>query len=56
MIAEGLGQREKARSDLNEALQISPHFHLIYANAAKQALAALDAQAESKEGPNESTR
>ena len=56
MIAEGLGQREQARSELNEALQISPHFHLIYANAAKQALAGLDAQAESKKGQNELTR
>jgi tetratricopeptide (TPR) repeat protein len=56
MIAEGLGQREHARSDLNEALQINPHFHLLYASGAKQALSALDAQAESKEGPNEPTR
>jgi lipoprotein NlpI len=56
MIAESLGQRERARSDLNEALQINPHFHLLYATGAKQALAALDAQAEAKEGPNDHAR
>jgi tetratricopeptide (TPR) repeat protein len=56
MIAEKLGQREQARSDLTEALQINPHFHLLYAAGAKQALAALDAQAESKDGPNDHAR
>ena len=50
MIAEGLGQREQARSDLKEALQINPHFHLIYADRAQQALTGLDAQAASEGG------
>lgn len=50
IIAEGLGQQEQARMDLKQALQINPHFHLVYASAAKQKLAAIDARAESKEG------
>jgi tetratricopeptide (TPR) repeat protein len=50
MIAERLGQREQARNELKEALQINPHFHLIYANAAQQRLTALEAQPELKEG------
>jgi tetratricopeptide (TPR) repeat protein len=48
MIAEGLGRREQARSELKEALQINPHFHLIYANTAQQRLATLEAQSETK--------
>ena len=50
MIAERLGQQEQARNELKEALQINPHFHLVYANAAQQRLAALEAQSESKGG------
>jgi tetratricopeptide (TPR) repeat protein len=50
MIAERMGQPEQARNELKEALQINPHFHLIYANAAQQSLTALEAQSESKEG------
>ena len=50
MIAERLGQRERARRELKEALQINPHFHLNYANAAQQKLAALETQSKSKEG------
>jgi Flp pilus assembly protein TadD len=50
MIAERLGQRERARNELKEALQINPHFHLIYANAAQQRLTALETQSNSKEG------
>jgi tetratricopeptide (TPR) repeat protein len=52
MIAEALGQREQARSELKEALQINPHFHLVYGDAAQQKLAVLEAQSESKEGSN----
>jgi tetratricopeptide (TPR) repeat protein len=48
MIAEGLGHREKARSEMKEALQINPHFHLIYANTAQQRLAKLEAPSETK--------
>jgi len=56
MIAEGQGQREQARTELKQALQINPHFHLVYANAAKQNLAAINAQAESKGGSNDHAR
>jgi tetratricopeptide (TPR) repeat protein len=52
MIAEAVGQLELARSELKEALRINPHFHPIYANAAQQKLAALEAQSETKEGSN----
>jgi tetratricopeptide (TPR) repeat protein len=41
MIADGLGRREQARSDLQKALQINPHFHLIYRKVAQQRLLAL---------------
>jgi tetratricopeptide (TPR) repeat protein len=50
MIADRLGQREQARNQFKEALQINPHFHLNYANAAQQKLAALEAQSQSKGG------
>ena len=46
MISEGLGHREQARKGMEEALQINPHFHLIYANTAQQTLATLEAQFE----------
>ena len=52
MIAEGLGHREQARSELKEALNINPHFHLIYADAAQQRLAALEMQPERMGGSN----
>jgi tetratricopeptide (TPR) repeat protein len=48
MIAEGLGHHEQARSELEKALQINPHFHLIYANTAQQKLATLEAQSETR--------
>jgi len=50
MIAEALGQRDQARGELKEALRINPHFHLIYANAAQQRLAALEAQSQTGKG------
>ena len=56
MIAERLGQPEQARNELREALQINPRFHLIYANEAQQRLAALEARADSKEGPDNNAR
>jgi tetratricopeptide (TPR) repeat protein len=52
MIAEALGQQEEARSELKQALQINPHFHLIYASQAQQRLAALETQLEAKKGPD----
>jgi tetratricopeptide (TPR) repeat protein len=52
MIAEALGQQEEARNELKQALQINPHFHLLYANQAQQRLAALETQLAAKEGSN----
>jgi tetratricopeptide (TPR) repeat protein len=52
MIAEALGQQEEARNELKQALQINPHFHLIYASQAQQRLAALEMQLAAKEGLN----
>lgn len=48
MIADGLGHREQARREMKEALQINPHFHLIYANTAQQRLAKLEAPSETQ--------
>jgi tetratricopeptide (TPR) repeat protein len=56
MIAEAMGNREQARSELKEALQINPHFHLVYANAAQQRLASLEATSEFMEGDEEHAR
>jgi Flp pilus assembly protein TadD len=44
VISERLGRREQARSELKQALEINPHFHLVYANEAQQKLAVLAAQ------------
>jgi tetratricopeptide (TPR) repeat protein len=52
MIAEALGQQEEARNELKQALQINPHFHLVYASQAQQRVAALEMQLAAKEGPN----
>ena len=46
----------RLKGRLEEALQINPHFHFIYANAAQQRLAALEAQAESTGGSNDHAR
>jgi tetratricopeptide (TPR) repeat protein len=51
MIAERMGQREQARSELKLALQINPHFNLLYADAAQQRLTILDTQVTALEGP-----
>jgi tetratricopeptide (TPR) repeat protein len=53
MIAEGLGKHEQARSELKQALEINPHFHPIFAVAARQRLAALEEQSKSEEGSNQ---
>ena len=45
-IAQSSGRTEQARDDFKQALQINPHFHLIYADSAQRALTALDAQSE----------
>jgi tetratricopeptide (TPR) repeat protein len=56
MIAERLGQREKALSELKEALEINPHFHLVYANAAREKVSTLEPQLEAKGGSNDAAR
>lgn len=56
MIAEKLGQREKALSDLKQALEINPHFHLVYAKAASEKLATLEPQLASKGDSNDIAR
>jgi tetratricopeptide (TPR) repeat protein len=56
MIAQAQGQAEKARAELKEALDINPHFHLIYADAAHAQLATLGPQLEAKGGSNEHAR
>ena len=56
MIAERLGQPEQARNELREALQIDPRFHLVYASEAQRRLAALEARADAKEGPENNAR
>ncbi len=56
MIADRLGQAEKARAELQEALQINPHFHLIYSATAQQQLNDLEVQSASKEGPRQYAR
>jgi tetratricopeptide (TPR) repeat protein len=56
MIAEGLGDREQARSEIEKALKINPHFHLLYAGAAQQKLAALQTQAQASGGLNADAR
>jgi tetratricopeptide (TPR) repeat protein len=53
MIAEGLGKHEQARSELKQALEINPHFHPIFADAAQQRLAVLEEQSKSEEGSNQ---
>jgi tetratricopeptide (TPR) repeat protein len=50
MIAAAVGQPKQAQTELKEALQINPHFHLIFATLAQHRLAALEANAGSKEG------
>ena len=56
MIADGLGHREQARSELKRALEINPHFQLLYADMAQQKLHALETEIESKEVANGDAR
>jgi len=56
MIADRLGQRDKAFSDLKEALDINPHFHLVYAKIANEKVATLETQLQAKGGFNEIAR
>jgi tetratricopeptide (TPR) repeat protein len=56
MIAEKLGQREKALSQLREALEINPNFHLVYSGAASENAASLELQLEAMGGSNDVPR
>jgi tetratricopeptide (TPR) repeat protein len=52
VIAEAVGRKEQARVSLRAALEINPHFHLFYAESARQKLDLLDARASVKEDNN----
>jgi tetratricopeptide (TPR) repeat protein len=56
MIAEKLGQREKALSELKQALEINQHFHLVYAKAASDKVTALGPQLAATGGSNDIAR
>jgi tetratricopeptide (TPR) repeat protein len=56
MIAEALGKREKALNELKQALAINPHFHLVYATAAREKIASLEPQLQAKGGLNNDAR
>ncbi len=56
MIADGLGHREQARSELERAIEINPHFHLIYADTAQQKLLALEPGTTLKGAANDDAR
>jgi len=56
MIADGLGHREQARNELEKALQINRHFHLIYADIAEKRLMMLVARAGLNGGSNDDAR
>jgi tetratricopeptide (TPR) repeat protein len=49
MIANGMGQKDQARGELKQALEINPHFHLLYADDAQKALGLLDPNSASIE-------
>jgi tetratricopeptide (TPR) repeat protein len=46
MIAAKGGRGDRAKTELSEALQINPHFHLLYAQQAQQQVAQLTLQAQ----------
>lgn len=47
MISERIGLRDQAKGQLTQALQINPHFHLLFAQQAQQHLTLLQSQAAS---------
>jgi tetratricopeptide (TPR) repeat protein len=49
MIAAKLGQTDRAQKDLKQALAINPHFHLLYAEAAKNEMAVAGASSHARE-------
>ncbi len=56
MIDEGLGKLEKARSELKQALEINPHFHVIYAQVAQEKLSTTNAIVAPRGGSNDHAR
>jgi tetratricopeptide (TPR) repeat protein len=46
MIAKALGQREQARKYLQQAVDLNPHFSLLYSDEAADSLKALNAKGE----------
>jgi hypothetical protein len=55
MISSGLGKTVQAQQQLSEAVRINPHFHVLYADAARRQLALLQTQLQlaAKEGKND---
>jgi tetratricopeptide (TPR) repeat protein len=56
MIAEKLGQQDKALFELKRALEINPRFHLVYAKAASDKVASLGPQLAASGGSNDIAR
>ncbi len=56
MIAAKLGDANLARTELTRALEINPHFHLIYADAARKRLASMETQTASSLTPDSHAR
>lgn len=56
VIAAEIGQHEQAREKLQEALNINPHFHLTYADAARTKLATMTAENSSKASSDDHAR
>jgi hypothetical protein len=56
MIAEKMGQTERAQKELKAALETNPRFHLIYADEAQKQLALLNAQASSRTNEDKHAR
>jgi tetratricopeptide (TPR) repeat protein len=55
MISSGLGDNVQAQQQLGEAIRINPHFHVLYADAARRQLALLQTrlQLTAKGGKND---
>jgi tetratricopeptide (TPR) repeat protein len=55
MISSGLGETVQAQQPLSDAVRITPHFHVLYADAARRQLALLQTQLQlaAKEGQND---
>jgi hypothetical protein len=55
IISSGLGDNVQAQQRLDEAIRINPHFHVLYADAARRQLALLQTQLQltAKGGKND---